>query len=209
MRGSCIRRMRSRCIFFGKEVLIRQDEQDAAPQVAEVGLRHRRLAHNVSQQARDVHVLLLPVVPEDRLEHILRIGGLLGTFAAKMAHRRWRSARVPRSHRDISAHRPAPPCRRRTCRCRQRASAEFPSAIPAPCLSRGSDPPQDAAGTQAARSSAASGSAAHRAFPIFRSNENDSSGFPPVAAVAVRPAGGERILSHEIRRFTRLGHGIV
>lgn len=86
MRGSCISRMRSRCIFFGKVVLIRQDEQDAAPQVAEVGLRHRRLAHNVSQQARDVHVLLLPVVPEDRLEHILRIGGLLGTFAAKMAH---------------------------------------------------------------------------------------------------------------------------
>lgn len=33
-----------------------------------------------------VVVLLLPVVPEDRLEHILRIGGLLGTFAAKMAH---------------------------------------------------------------------------------------------------------------------------
>ena len=51
MHGSCIRRMRSRCIFFGKVV-----------------------------------VLLLPVVPEDRLEHILRIGGLLGTFAAKMAH---------------------------------------------------------------------------------------------------------------------------
>lgn len=51
MRGSCISRMRSRCIFLGKVV-----------------------------------VLLLPVVPEDRLEHILRIGGLLGTFAAKMAH---------------------------------------------------------------------------------------------------------------------------
>lgn len=33
-----------------------------------------------------VVVLLLPVAPEDRLEHILRIGGLLGTFAAKMAH---------------------------------------------------------------------------------------------------------------------------
>ena len=43
----CIRRIRSRCIIFGKVV-----------------------------------VLLLPVVPEDRLEHILRIGGLLGTFAA-------------------------------------------------------------------------------------------------------------------------------
>ncbi len=42
-----------------------------------------------------VVVLLLPVAPEDRLEHILRIGGLLGTFAAKMAHRRWRSAQVP------------------------------------------------------------------------------------------------------------------
>ena len=42
-----------------------------------------------------VVVLLLPVAPEDRLEHILRIGGLLGIFAAKMAHRRWRSAQVP------------------------------------------------------------------------------------------------------------------
>ena len=31
-----------------------------------------------------VVVLLLPVAPEDRLEHILRIGGLLGTFAAKI-----------------------------------------------------------------------------------------------------------------------------
>ena len=59
----------------GEEVLIGQNQQNAAFQRPKIRLGHGGLVHQVCQQAGDAYVLCLLEVLEDRLKHIPRVGG--------------------------------------------------------------------------------------------------------------------------------------
>ena len=70
----------------GEKVLIWQDAQDLSRKQRKLRRRHGFLVHEIGKQARNMHVLFLRVIPEDRLEHISGSGDLRRAFIADMAH---------------------------------------------------------------------------------------------------------------------------